>query len=46
LGWSRDGQKIVYDTMGQVYIYHLDTGMSTPFAPGNNPTWSPDGSLT
>jgi hypothetical protein len=43
IGWSRDGQTIVYDRAGQVLLYHLKTNTTTVLAQGSRPAWSPDG---
>lgn len=43
LGWSPQGDRLVYERDEQVKIYDLSTGRSTVLVPGRNPTWSPDG---
>jgi Tol biopolymer transport system component len=43
IGWSKDGNQIVYDSREQIFIYDLATGLSTPLVSGSAPTWSPDG---
>ena len=43
IGWSKDGNSIVYDTAERVWVYQLDTSTSSFLADGDHPTWSPDG---
>jgi hypothetical protein len=44
IGWSRDGKAIVYDSGDRIFLYNLDTKISTLLGVGSYPTWSPDGS--
>jgi Tol biopolymer transport system component len=43
IGWSIDGESIVYDSSNRVFLYHMETNSSSFFAYGSYPTWSPDG---
>jgi hypothetical protein len=41
--WSSDGGQIVYEVDGIIKIYDADKNVSRELAPGESPTWSPDG---
>jgi Tol biopolymer transport system component len=41
--WSPAGEKLVYETRGQLLILDLTSGQHAPFAAGSDPSWSPDG---
>lgn len=43
IGWSPDSNRIVYEADEQIFIYHLSAQTSTFLAPGDDPTWAPDG---
>jgi hypothetical protein len=41
--WSRDDQKLVYETDADVMVFNVADGRSEAVAKGEDPTWSPDG---
>jgi len=41
--WSRDDQKLVYETDADVMVFNAEDDRSEPLAKGEDPTWSPDG---
>jgi WD40 repeat protein len=43
IGWSADGQRIVFSKSQQLCIYDLRSTRLDPIAPGLNPSWSPNG---
>jgi hypothetical protein len=43
IGWSAEGQKLVYSRHGKVIVFDLTTGARQEIADGFNPAWSPDG---
>lgn len=38
--WSPDGNRLVYEKQGTLYIFDVDTGVSKPLIAGHDPTWS------
>src|SRR6202047_3850602 len=41
--WSRDDQKLVYETDADVMVFNVEDDRSETVAKGKDPTWSPDG---
>jgi hypothetical protein len=41
--WSPDGEALVYERAGQIYIFDVSRGSSVPLVRGHEPTWRPDG---
>src|ERR1700730_5508167 len=41
--WSRDDQKLVYETDADVMVFNVEDDRSETVAKGEDPTWSPDG---
>jgi hypothetical protein len=43
--WSPDGNALVYERRGEIYIFGVQSGSSRRVTAGHDPTWSPDGKL-
>ena len=41
--WSPDGQSLVYEVRGQIYLYDTSNSTSKPLVRGRSPSWSPQG---
>lgn len=41
--WSPDGQRLVYEKNGEIFVFDLSTNSSRSIGFGHDPTWCPDG---
>ena len=41
--WSPDGQALVYEKEGKIYIFNIPDNSSRTLTAGRDPTWSPNG---